>query len=214
MILLFANTVDSLLKSLQSQNVGISRVRNYAASFVSKIGTSEELTKLHNAKDLFDVSFALHRFKSFFHYEIVENIAQKFGNDHDRQLMATYISEFKEFCKRSVFEVPPNIFHDSDPMPDDKVFAVKFTPEEHASLGDVAAARKKLANILDIEVFALQLCCVSEGCVCLRFLVSQKMADKIFPLTESQIITLSNNQIKLVDGPSPVETQGLSRYIN
>ena len=207
MILLFANTEDSLIKSLESQNISVGRVRNYAANFVRKLGTSEELKKLQNSNTLYDVFFALHRFKSFFHYEIVENIVRQFGNAKDCQVIDKYISEFKEFCKRSVFEVPPNIFHDSDTVSSDKVFAVKFTPEEHASLGDVVAVRKKLADIFNIDVFALQLCCVTDGCVCLRFLVSGQIADEIFPVTENQTSALSDNQIKLVEVPSTIETK-------
>ena len=202
MINLFADTEDSLIESLESQKLRVSRIRNYAANFVRKIGPNDEelhVEILQKAKDLYDVFFALKRFKSFFHYEIVEKIVRKFGNDKDHQLMDEYISKFNEFCKRRVFEVPPNIFHDSDPMPGDKVFAVKL--EEHDSLKDVVVARKKLAEILDIEIFALHLCSVSAGCLCLRFLVSAKVADKIFPLTEIQISALSDNQIRILNDP-------------
>ena len=211
MIRLFASTEKKLIASLISQKVNVSELRNYVANFVSKLGTkAEELERLQRSENLHDVFFALKPCQSFFHHEIIASIVEEFGSDNDHQLMADYISSFTKFCERSVFEVPPNIFHDSDPIPGDKVFAVKFTKEQRTSLGDVVAVRKQLADILGIKVFALKLCCVSEGCVCLRFLVSAQIADKIFPLTESQICALSDNHIELLDDPI-IETKELSR---
>ena len=210
----YASTEKALIASLESQNLEVSQLRNYVANFVPKLGTRQvELETLQKAKNLYDVFFALKPSQSFFRYEVIESIVQDFGNDSDRQLMAGYISKFKNFCERSVFEVPISIFHDSDLKPGDKVFCVKFTPDqnEHISLGNVVAVRAKIAAILDIDVVALKLCCISDGCVCLWFMIPAHMADKIFPLSVSQISALSENQIKLVDGPNLVENKDMSR---
>ena len=203
MIKLFADTEDSLIVSLESQKLSVSQLRNYVGTFVIKLGTNEDSQRLEKAANLYDVFFTLKpRFQSFFHHEIIQNVVQKFGSDADQQLMAEYISKFSKFCERSVFEVPPNIFHDSDPKPGDKMFSVKFSKEGFTSLGDVVTVRAKLAEILNIEVFALQLCCITEGCVCLRFLVSANAAEKIFPLSQSQLNDLSDINVKVLDNTS------------
>ena len=147
----------------------------------------------------------------FFHYEVVERIAKKFGSKEDRQLMEEYVSKFNQFCERSVFEVPPNIFHDSDPRPGEKVFSIKFTPEEHASLGDIANVRQKLANILGIDILALQLCSITDGCVCLRFLISAQVAEEIFPLSQSVRSALDDIHVRILEGPSHLENEDLVR---
>ena len=209
MVSLFADTEDTLIASLESQNVNVGRLRNYVGTYISKHGSKDDLERLNNSRNLYDVFFALHPIKSFFHYEVIEKIVTKFGSDEDRQLMKEYISEFDKFCERSVFEVPPNIFNEGDPKLGDEVFSVKFTPKEHASLGDVVSVRRKLANILNIEVLALRLCCITEGCICLRFLISANVEEKIFPLSQSQINALSNINVRILESYSSLEDEDL-----
>ena len=212
MICLFAETEDTLINSLKLQNIDVKQLTNFTANLVKKLGTKEDIDNLKKSITLSEVFLLLHPFKSFFHYEIIESIAKRFGNEEDWQLMSEYISKFNQFCERSVFEVPSNIFHDSDPRPGDKVFSVKFTPEEHASLRDIVAVRAKLADILDIEVFALQLCSITDGCVCLRFLISAQVAEEIFPPSQSQMSILSSINVRILEGPSLSEmTEDLSR---
>ena len=211
MICLFARTEDSLIVSFEDRKINLFRLRNYTVHLVKKVGTKSEIESLEAAKAIPELFYSLHPFKSFFHYEVIESVVKQFGNDDDQQLMEKYVSKFKKFCERSVFEVPPNIFHDSDPKPGDKVFSVKFTPEEHASLGDVVAVRRKLANILKIDVLALQLCCITDGCVCLRFLVSAHVAETIFPMTESQMSALSDIHVKVLEDPGSLEDEDVPR---
>ena len=212
MICLFAETEDMFIDSLKSQKVDVKQLTNFIVNLVKKAGTKEDIDRLENSVSLSQVFLLLHPFKSFFHYEIIESIVKRFGSEEDRQLMSEYISKFDQFCERSVFEVPSNIFHDSDLRPGDKVFSVKFTPEEHASLRDIVAVRAKLADILDIEVFALQLCSISDGCVCMRFLISAQVAEEIFPLSPSQMNILSSIHVRILEGPSLSEmTEDLSR---
>ena len=211
MICLFAQTEDTLIVSFGDRMIDLFRLRNYTVHLVKKVGTKDEIEKLETAKAISELFYALHPFKSFFHYEVIESIVKQFGNDDDRQLMEEYVSKFNKFCKRSVFEVPPNIFHDSDLKPGDKAFSVKFTPAEHASLGDVVAVRRKLANILKIDVLALQLCCITDGCVCLRFLVSAHVAKTIFPMTESQMSALNDIHVKVLEDPCSLENEDVPR---
>ena len=204
MIRLFADTENSFIVSLGSKDVDVPSLRNYVGNLISKVGTKEpDRESLKESSTVSEIFCALQPFKSFFHYEIIESIVRVFGSPTDHQLMDEYISKFNEFCERSVFQVPPNIFHDSDPKPGDRVFSVKLTKEGQASLIDVVAVRRRVANILDIEVFALQLCCITEGCVCLRFLVSSQVAEKIFPLSDSKVSALQDIHVTFVEGPSP-----------
>ena len=202
---MFASFEMSIIASLESKNVSVSKLKAFAGNYVRLLGSKEDVESLKKSENLYDIFFALQPFKSFFNYEIVESIIKQFGSDEDRQLMGEYYSQFNKFCERSVFEVPPNIFHDADPKPGDKMFSVKLTKEGYALLGDVVAMRKKLADILNIEVVALQLCCITEGCICIRFLISACVAGKIFPLMQAQYCALSDIDVIIQESPSPVE---------
>ena len=207
MMYLFADTEDSVLVSLEKQNIGVARLRNYAENLVTKIGKEEEIERLRKSESVADVFCALQPFKSFFHYEVIERITQKFGSEKDNELMKDYISKFKQFCERSVFEVPPNIFHGTAPRPDDKVFSMVFTSKkEYTSLGDIADVRRKLANILNIDILALQLCSITNGSVYLRFSVSSQVAEQIFPLSQPQLTALGNIHLKV---PQATENEDL-----
>ena len=210
MILLFAKTEDSFIVSFDAKDIDIPRLRNFAGNIVSKVGTEEQVEKLNQSSKISEVFDALQPFKSFFHYEIIEDIVRMFGSPSDNQLMDEYISKFNEFCERSVFQVPPNIFHDRDLNSGDKIFSIKLTKEGQASLIDVVAVRKRMANILDIKVFALQLCCITEGCVCLSFLIASHVAEKIFPLSQSQVGALRDIHVTVAEGPSPAKNKDVS----
>ena len=122
------------IDSLKSRKVDVKQLSNFVVNLVKRVGTKEDTDRLENSVSLSQVFLLLHPFKSFFHYEIIESIVKRFGNGEDRQLMSEYISKFNQFCERSAFEVPSNIFHDSDPRPGDKVFSVKFTVTRRACL--------------------------------------------------------------------------------
>ena len=198
----FADMEDSLIVSLQSQGIDPKRLVNYALHLIKKLDMKKEKKQLKRARSLSEVFVALHPFKSFLHYEIVESIVKKFGSSDDHQLIDEYISKFNKFCERSAFEVPPNIFHDSDPKPADKIFSVLFTHEEYATLGDVVGVRRKLAKILRIPLHSLRLYKIEKGSVRMSFLIPKKIAGKIFPLPQGKIQVLKEAHIEVIAQPS------------
>ena len=71
---------------------------------------------------------------SFFNYHVVAGIIERFGRGDDKEALHRYMAHFQQFCQRSVFEVPEDIF---GPVPSgsEKV-AIKVTknlsiPLEH-----------------------------------------------------------------------------------
>ena len=207
-VFLFADTESSIINSF-IERISVSELKNYVGNILSLLGSNEDLECLKKSENLFDVFFSLQPYKSFLNYEILQNIVKRFGNNEDQRLMEEYVSQFNKFCERSVFKVPPNIFHDSDPKPDDRMFSVKLAKQGYALLGDVVAVRKKLAKILKIEVMALQVCSISEGCICIEFLVSACVAVKIFPLSQSQFSALKDIDVTIQESPKPDKSEDL-----
>ncbi len=69
---------------------------------------------------------------SFFNYHIVAGIIQQFGRSEDKEALHRYVAHFLQFCERSVFEVPEDIFG-SVPSGSEKV-AIKVTRNLGVSL--------------------------------------------------------------------------------
>ena len=206
MIFLFADTQDSIASSLNSQNLTMKQVVNYVLSlgmFVADI-RSKSLAKddeadLRQAEPIFDIFSVLRSYVSFFNYEILERLAIKFGSPEDTRSVEEYVAAFNHFCERSVFECPPNVFRYAIQNDDDRVFSVKYITEATPILGDVVSVRRKIAEILGIKFWALQLCSIEEGCVCLRFWMPSHIADEVLPVLESQQAALSDIGVRILE---------------
>ena len=198
----FADMENTLIDSLKSRRVDFKQLANYALNLIKKVEMKKERKQVKKAKSISEVFLALHPFKSFLHYEVVEKIALKFGSDQDRHTVKEYVSKFTKFCERSAFEVPPNIFHGTDQQPCDEMFCVFFTPEEFTSLGDVLSVRRKLAKILGIPLLSLRLHNIQRGSVKLNFLIPRKIAQNIFPLPKYKVQALEKAHIEVICQPS------------
>ena len=66
----------------------------------------EEGGTLMRAQSVREIFRALRPHMSFFNYEILQFLIEGKGSEGDKVALATYLSNFMEFCKRHVFEVP------------------------------------------------------------------------------------------------------------
>ena len=129
---------------------------------------------------------------SFINYHLVEYMISRYGSEEDKRKFAYYETKFKEYCKRSVFEVPQDVF---GCVPSDGVkLAFKVTeevvnnlPSNHTqveddedasdnptaeasskdlklSLGDVLFIQEKVSETFDLDVGSLVLLGASRGC--------------------------------------------------
>ena len=164
---------------------------------------------------------------SFINYHLVEYMISQYGSEEDKRKFADYEIEFKEYCKRSVFEVPQDVF---GCVPSDGVkFTFKVTkevvknlPSNHTqveddedaidnptveassknlklSLGDVMFIQEKVSETLDLDVGSFVLLGASRGCVELTFSVPKVIVKKV------------KTQLEEVSGPvySNLEAKGI-----
>ena len=125
---------------------------------------------------------------SFFNFELLQHIinSEELCTHEDRKRMEVYCSKFDEFCRRKVFEVPPDVY--GQPRSDCKrnSFVVLMTRhEEERNLICVRAAKHKIANILKLKVSTLHLHRIDEGSLLLVFSVPEFVAHCLFPLSDS-----------------------------
>ena len=208
----YAHTENSILTALE-KNVDLGKLQNYVINLVQGqcTCTPEKIERLRNSDTVYKLSADLSSFKSFFNYDIIKDIVEMFGSDNEeKRLMGEYETEFKEFCKRSVFEVPPHIFHPSGTH--DECYAFKHSSELHPpSLGDVLLLKVNLAEILHMESKYLTLKSIKDGCVCLNFLIPANVAKNIFPLSEHQVRALSKIQVTFLGCVNQFEIEPLPK---
>ena len=204
MICKFAGFRSSMIKSFESQNVEVERVVDYVlsldnlASVGSKSLAEEDETKLKQANSILRVFSTLLPYISFFQYTILEMFVSQFGTTDDKEELRQYVSDFNNFCKRSVFQVPPKVFRFSKKK-GIKYFSFKYDTKIAPSLREVRAVCRKIANVLGIRVWSLQLCSIEKGCICLRFWIPLRVSGEVFPVSQLQQAALNDICVRILD---------------
>ena len=92
----------------------------------------EALMKAQTVDHTFDV---LRPHMTFFNYEILEFLIEEMGSPNDKHKLQKFLQEFRRFCRRSVFEIPPNVLgHSAEKVIDQQKFCVKITKQFKAAL--------------------------------------------------------------------------------
>ena len=217
MIVLFNNFRSLVIDSFVDRNLEAAKVRDYVRGLVDRFGanilTKEDETKLIEARSIRDVFSALHPYTDFFHYEIIELLVYKFGTQEDKDKLGKYVKSFELYCKRGVFEVPRSLFHEHIEKRDVRLYSFKYENDK-PSLEDVNTQRKKIAKILKIPIWSLQLCSIEKGCVCLRFWIPSRVADRVFPVSSTQQADFNQLGIRVLKHDDNAPTTEEQRYGN
>ena len=192
---LFAHTDTYILQNLHAD---VKAVKNFVLDLVRDLGQDENEAEIKKATSIPEIILALQPYKSFLNYEIIETIVTEFGSPEDCAKMQKYVTAFNDFCKRSAFKLP------SDTLPkqenfNEKILSVKFIKKglAHASLGDIVSVRRKTASVLGVKPWALRICSIEDGCVCVRFLVPAAVMSKVFPLSPAKKSALREVDISI-----------------
>ena len=192
--ILFADTDTYIAENLHAD---VTIVKNFVLDLVRDLEQEENVASINKATSIPEIILALQPYKSFLNYEIIEKIANKFGSTEIRTEMQKYVTAFTDFCKRSAFELPNNVLPNKVKSENEKVFSVKLTKKGLVSLGDVVYARRKMAYILGVKKWALKICSIEDGCLCVRFLVPAAVMSKILPLSPDKKNALSDAGINI-----------------
>ena len=132
---------------------------------------------------------------SFFNHEILAKIINVLGDKDDKDHLDDYSKEFKEFCKRKIFEVEPGhctCGRHLSLLKGRKLFAVVLPTGEEAlkNFGDAVKIKKKLADVLGVLPAALHLHRIDKGSVILVLSVPDSIAQELFPLPKEKLALL------------------------
>ncbi len=175
----FANLLTTTGKSLKCRNIQVDELVKVALDLGAYKSNKNQLPlldedqqKLQQANSIDSAFIILRRHMSFFNYEILSHIIDHLGSENDQEELANYCSQFKTFCERRIFEVPPSVFDPSgQKRKDRKLFVVLGTEDLFQTLNDVKAAQRKIASLLGLRVSTLQLKQVDLASVILVFSV-------------------------------------------
>ena len=138
----FASLLVNVINSFQHQGIDPRRLASTVFALTEYddpiIGKpllerdKEALMKAQTVDHTFDV---LRPHMTFFNYEILEFLIEEMGSLSDKQKLQKFLQEFKRFCRRSVFEIPPNVLgHSAEKVVDQQKFCIKVTKQFKAAL--------------------------------------------------------------------------------
>ena len=145
----------------------------------------DEDKEIRNADTIHDIFLVLMSHISFYNYGLLEHIIEHNGTQQDQSNLEKYKGDFKGFCQRRIFEVPPHVFGNESKEKDWAKVTLKLD-ERVQSLANMQEMQRKVARILGLKPSTLYLCRVDEGCVQLLYLIPTFVAKKVFPLSCDQ----------------------------
>ena len=198
--LAFANFILNVVRSLEYLQIPLEKIKLSVFSleaFTDDIGVKvldeKDRQEIKAAKNLSEVFTVLLKYISFFNYHIIKHIIYQHGATRDHTWLEEYLEKFREFCKRSIFELPQDAFS-SKSRKTARIFAFKCT-EGVSNMQSVEKVTGDIARIFHLRASALQLCSIKKGCVELQFLISASVADHISTVSSSQHSALSEKGV-------------------
>ena len=129
-----------------------------------------------------DVFHKVRDFVSFFDYDLLEHLIDRYGSDAIKKELDKYKDYFLEFSKRRIIECPSNAFSDHNSGSSENVlvlFADKII--ENLTLDELKNFNRRVNKILGNKL--VKLVRVIRGSICLTF---QIFEDSNFVITEEQ----------------------------
>ena len=192
----FNDLVDEMTESFDKMpNKELQKVANFVRN---RFSTSSPSLALNSASAIIQY---LREKMSFYNYHNLQCVIAKFGTDKDKEKLSAYEMCFKNFCKRSVFEVPEAVFGAPPDCGQMLVFnqiikslrptcdhglptyhhtVIKSAKTVQMSLSDALKVQMKIAEVLGIEnVGDLVFLGASKGCIKLKFSVPIANLDEV-----------------------------------
>ena len=199
----FSNLVLHMRKFFKDRKIDPQDMVTSALGVATRESSTCSLLDSLSIKEVYSVDWLVSHllqngYISFFNYHIVEYLISSYGTSEDQHMFHMYVTKFKIFCKRNIFEIPTYVFG-SVPSDSEKL-AFKITEEMlnnlqfgssslkaenfppslpslrmssktlRLSLKNALTIQKKVAEALGLKnVGCLVFLSVSKGCIELTF---------------------------------------------
>ena len=186
----FSSMKSSLCQSLIDQKVSVKRLTRVLADLGAfhsskphKPLLQDRLDDIISAEDIDDVFFIVRDYSSFINFSLTEHIATEVGTERDIARVQEYHSELEHYCRRNIFECPAYHTPDSNQI---RLVVKVDSSIETFSLKHQLFFQSRLADIINVTKYTLQLCSVEKGCIELTYQMPRFVKEAIFPLKEEQ----------------------------
>ena len=147
------------------------------------------LKSLLKTEDMDEAIFRLSKWSSFFDYELLMSLVEKYC--HDQELFddfVAYSEELKVFCRRRVCEIPIDAFASKKRRKcKGPYLRVKVDKNWKITLNQVKDLEKQISDILQIK---LHLLVVKDGCIELVFNPLRTMSDSFSQQHNKQLLEI------------------------
>lgn len=185
----FEDLMFTTRQSLNSRNISVAVLVSVTQGLVLRTSninplpmSDEDHKSLKRAQSIDEVFVLVGSHMSFFNHEILGKIIKKLGDDEDKKKLQEYTCRFDVFCKRKIFEVPPNVYSSGHERKNNKLFVVLATEDLIKTLSDVKRAQRKIASLFGFRASEIKLELVDYGSVILTFSISLALSKDLFPL--------------------------------
>ena len=228
----FSRFITYIIESFEKRNLSPRTLARRIIQYnTSMLDTCSD--QLMNAKFIDDIVIELRkrRYITLFNHHLLEYVVQNIGEGNEKKELESFRKQFKEYCERSVCEVPKDLFDD---VPNNRVkFAVKIskhalkdsfpttaTSESQSTcmtdrvverssqklgltINDTLTTLGKLAKVLGLECDTLCLAGAIPGCTKIIISIPKSVAENTFPKIESNsdVAQLESSGICIVCGP-------------
>lgn len=195
MMFKFQNLFSSLKRSIRLQKISLKDVVSEICAIGSFLPVykrtqqpvlREQLPKLQAAESIEDIMLIINDYCSFFNYEIIEHLIQELGTEEDKQCLQEYISDFKCYAERKVFECPPEVGAQTKEGMIRLVVKLDSAYDD-CTLNHLHVFKNKLCKILGLaNNGTLKLCHTDKGCIQMTFQILDFLPPAVFPMSQQQ----------------------------
>ena len=172
---------------------------------------SHDSSPLMRATSITGLLAALHEYNSWFNYDLVSYLAERFCANEGKRLVRAYESQLMRYFQKLVFHCPPfSPNEEGIPRGFEQLEVTINWNFETCSLQDVAILKSTLCGLLQLQPHALLLRAVDDGCR-ISWAVPIKTVPRVIQLTAAKTEAFSRADIlslrvgaKVLDFPAMV----------
>ena len=153
----------------------------------------EHSEEINLAKSVADIFAIVTPYMNYLSFDLLKYIIKPHGTNDDHTKLEKYERKLQEFLKQRIFELPLLESSLKNVSSKQAKFAVKFNKPASITGEELLQITAKIAKILHVNIAALVLYCVKEGCVQLTFLIPKFVSQEKFPLSWDQTSALSKD---------------------
>ena len=195
----FGNLVLETCRAFKKSSVNIQELSLYLQSTFPLMKTrAEDLNQAMCLDEVFKI--VVDQACSWFDYEIIKDIIQRFGDSTAKRCITEYEAHFKKYAEQRLPKGMKHIEVGTVARRGGKQLVIKIDREwEEVTFSDLNKLRGTFASILGVRRKDLYLADIREGCIMLTFMIPQELAGRLFPsrscLTSSQIKSLKDEGV-------------------